>query len=109
MKKQIPFYILLIILTGLSSCLDSDTKPIKYSVVYDANGADSGIVPADSTDYEPETRVLIVDNDGNLEKEHCRFNGWNTAADKSGISYEPGSYIDKIEQDITLYVQWWHY
>ena len=77
----------------------------KYTVTYNANGADSGTVPTDSTQYSDSGTVAVLGNTGNLTKAHASFNGWNTAADGSGSSYSAGDTFS-IGENTTLYAQW---
>ncbi len=74
-----------------------------FTISYNPNGAESGIVPA-SQHGDEETAQAIQSNTGNLAKSGYLFDGWNTAANGSGTNFAPGtSYKGK---NITLYAKW---
>lgn len=79
-----------------------------YSVTYNANGADSGSVPSDDTDYDDEATVTVLDNTGSLVKDGYVFSGWNTVADGSGTTYAAGATFT-ISANTTLYAVWTAY
>ena len=82
--------------------ISSDT----WSVTYDANGATSGDVPTDDTEYDAENKsVTVKGNTGSLAKTGYTFNGWNTKADGSGTGYAAGASFE-ISSNTTLYAQW---
>ena len=75
-----------------------------YLIEYDANGADSGVVP-DSQTKEHGVAIVLQDNDGLLALADSTFVGWNTAADGSGISYtESESFA--ADAYTVLYAEW---
>ena len=77
-----------------------------YHVTYNANGATSGNVPTDDTEYdENNNTVTVLGNTGNLAKEHYAFGGWNTAANGSGTHYDVGDQFE-ISTNTTLYAEW---
>ena len=76
-----------------------------YTVIYNANEADSGTVPVDGNEYEKNAEVTTLGNTGNLVKDGYTFKGWNTKADGSGVSYNPGDKF-KIIENTSLYAQW---
>lgn len=78
----------------------------RCAFAYDDNGADDGDVP-DSyyTSYGTGAKVVVLGNTGELEKDAAVWEGWNTADDGSGDTYQEGdSFI--IESDVTLYAKW---
>ncbi|MDH7483524.1 MAG: InlB B-repeat-containing protein [Spirochaetales bacterium] len=77
-----------------------------YTVIYDANGADSGTVPTDSNRYRQGAVVMVQSNNGNLAKTGYSFAGWNTKADGSGTTYQGGSTFTMGEENVILYAQW---
>ena len=77
----------------------------KYTVTYNSNGADSGSVPTDSTQYTFNSSVTVADNTGNLNKNGHTFGGWNTAADGTGTNYSAGDTFS-ISANTTLYANW---
>lgn len=50
------------------------------TVTYNANGADSGSVPTDATEYELNDIVTVLGNTGNLVRAGYSFGGWRTIA-----------------------------
>lgn len=72
-----------------------------FTVSYNANGAESGSVPASQSSA---TQLFIRDNTGNLAKAGYLFDGWNTAADGTGRDYAPGAKYNG--DDLTLYAKW---
>ncbi|MCF0108162.1 MAG: InlB B-repeat-containing protein, partial [Bacilli bacterium] len=76
-----------------------------YNVTYDANGATSGDVPVDDTNYNSGSEVTVLGNVGNLDKAGYSFAGWNTSPDGSGTSYSAGQTFN-ITDNIVLYAQW---
>ncbi|TKI48052.1 InlB B-repeat-containing protein [Lysinibacillus tabacifolii] len=84
------------------------TKPntSTYSVIYHANGATSGTVPQDSTQYEENKTVTVQGNSGQLVRTGYTFAGWNTQADGKGISYVENATFQMGKADVTLYAQW---
>ena len=76
-----------------------------YTVTYNANGATSGTVPSDNTQYANGAQVTVLGNTGNLAKDHYTFGGWNTAADGGGTAYTAGQTFN-ITANTTLYAQW---
>ena len=68
-----------------------------YDITYDANTG-SGSMSNTHGHY-----VTIADN--TFTKSGYIFNGWNTAADGSGTSYDEGEEIE-LTANLTLYAQW---
>lgn len=75
-----------------------------YTLTYDGNGSDGGTVPAAVTNctYNQE---ITVSGAGTMTKTGHSFSHWNTAADGSGIQYDPNDEID-LNSDVTLYAIW---
>ena len=92
-----------------------DTKTIKFyqkaatsswTVTYNANGATSGTVPTDDTEYDADNnKVTVLGNTGSLAKTGYTFDGWNTKADGSGDDYAAGDNFT-ISANTTLYAKW---
>ena len=79
-----------------------------YTVTYNANGADSGSVPADQTKTHG-TDLTLADNTGSLDVAgYQTFAGWNTASDGTGTSYAEGATYT-TDADLTLYAEWADY
>jgi len=74
-------------------------------VTYNSNGSTAGVVPTDSQEYLSGATVTVLDNSGGLAKTGYIFNGWNTAADGSGTSYQPGATFS-YAGPVTLYAKW---
>ncbi|MDK9716480.1 MAG: IPT/TIG domain-containing protein [Trichlorobacter sp.] len=74
-------------------------------VTYNGNGNSSGTVPVDTTGYALNATATVLGNSGALAKNGYVFNGWNTAADGSGTSYQPGATF-VMAASSTLYAQW---
>ena len=87
----------------------SISTPGSLSIIYKDNGADSGEVPPQQRGMA-EDIVQISGNVGSLVRAGCTFNGWNTKADGTGISFAPdANYSFSYEQgDLFLYAQWQH-
>ncbi len=84
-----------------------------YNVIYDANGADSGEVPVDDTDYVQGQTVVVLGNTGNLTIKtqdgiSLSFTGWNTADNGSGVDYDAtgSDFFIMGKADVTLYAKW---
>lgn len=85
------------------SKIDNISSAHKYTITYDANGAE-GSVPTDSTKYVERSQVSVLDKES-LAKLGYNFIGWNTQADGKGISYKVNEEFS-IDQNIILYAQW---
>ncbi len=92
--------------------LSGITLTAYYTVTYNANNADSGSVPSDSTMYYDGSAVTVSSNTGNLARTGYVFDGWNTAADGSGTRYAPadaitfGTGTGNVKSAVTLCAQW---
>lgn len=78
----------------------SEIKPIY--MVYDANGAAGSVT--DNTAYSSGSQVTVQPAD-DLTYEGRTFTGWNTKADGTGTTYQPGATFN-ITETTTLYAQW---
>ena len=76
-----------------------------YKVTYDGNGSTSGTTPDDAY-YPNGATVMVASNSGSLAKTGYTFDGWNTANDGSGTSYDAGANITVTDSDVKLYAQW---
>ena len=76
------------------------------TVTYNANGAESGTVPVDTTNYELGQTVTVFANTGNLFNSDYSFSGWNTAANGSGTAYTQGQTFNMGSLNIVLYADW---
>jgi hypothetical protein len=93
-------------------------EPDKYIVTYNLNGATSGTAPSHVTNIAFGDKITLALADG-LSRLNVtdppefpgwtadfEFTGWNTKADGTGTSYQPGSQSDWIRADTTFYAQW---
>lgn len=79
----------------------------RYSVAYNGNGMNSGIVPDTLKSYHTGDSVTIADNTGNLAKVNYTFTGWNTdSLGVNGKAYTPGSFLIIDSTNVKLYAQW---
>ena len=92
-----------IVLVGTKASGGGDT-PTTYKVTYNGNGATSGDVPTDATEYDDNSTVTVL-GCGDLTKEHYSFTGWNTVAGGTGTGYVAGNTFN-ISANTTLYAQW---
>lgn len=76
-----------------------------YSVTYNGNSSTSGSVPTDSNAYASGATATVLGNAGSLTKTGATFNGWNTAADGSGTTYQAGNTFT-VSANTTLYARW---
>lgn len=77
-----------------------------YTVTYDSNGSDGGIVPTDSKQYKNQDTITVLGNTGNLMKAGYTFVGWNTMADGKGVTYKIGQTIQMGKGNLILYALW---
>jgi len=77
--------------------------PATYTVSYNGNGATGGNVPQTVTLKAGEKIFTATPS---LTRNGYDFNGWNTAANGSGVSHAIGSQFTMSNQDIILYAQW---
>jgi hypothetical protein len=83
---------------------DNNIQP--HGVIYHANGATSGAVPVDATQYLPGATVTVPGNTGNLQRPGYGFAGWNTTAGGGGTTYTAGQTFGMGAADVHLYAQW---
>ncbi len=77
-----------------------------YTVTYNANGADSGVVPVDTVGYEAGTTVTVLGNTGGLARAGYSFVGWNTDSQGNGTAYTAGATFAMPEANVTVYAAW---
>jgi hypothetical protein len=75
-------------------------------VVYHPNGATAGDPPLDPNLYKQGETVTVFGNTGGLVQGGHVFIGWNTEADGTGTSYEPGGTFSMPAAGVTLYAQY---
>ncbi len=77
----------------------------KYSLNYDLNGA-SGTMIDSSSPYSGGAVVTVLALDSSVSRPGFRFLGWNTNADGSGTTYQPGNQLTMPEANLVLYAVW---
>jgi uncharacterized repeat protein (TIGR02543 family) len=77
-----------------------------YTVTYNGNGSTGGSAPVDSNTYLSGNAVTVLDNIGTLVRAGYTFNGWNTAANGSGLSYNANASMTMGSANLTLYAKW---
>jgi uncharacterized repeat protein (TIGR02543 family) len=73
-----------------------------FTLTYDPNTAPSGAAPASTSGTGS---VAVAPSAGTLSKPGFTFAGWNTAADGTGVTYQPGAALN-LSSNITLYAMW---
>jgi uncharacterized repeat protein (TIGR02543 family) len=76
-----------------------------YAITFNANGADSGSVPADQEVIEGALGPIVANNTGNLTKLGYTMTGWNTQAGLAGNTYTFGTRYT-VFVAATLYANW---
>lgn len=75
-------------------------------VVYNGNGNTAGSAPVDpNSPYTDGATVTVLGNIGGLEKPTFVFSGWNTAANGSGTTYQPGDSFTMSGKTL-LFAKW---
>lgn len=74
-------------------------------ILYDANGADSGSVPATQV-LSPGATVQLPADAGSLVRANATFDGWNTAKNGEGQSYPAGGSFIASEGTTIIYANW---
>ena len=77
-----------------------------YTLTYNGNGDTAGTVPAGPASYGKGQTITVAGNTGNLVKTGCKFAGWNTEPDGSGITYAQGQAFTMGMESVTLYAKW---
>ncbi|MBR2674419.1 MAG: leucine-rich repeat protein [Mogibacterium sp.] len=79
-----------------------------HTITYNANGggkAVSGAAPAQGDSYVQGAKAPIKDKN-TLAITGYTFKGWNTKADGTGTTYQPGVQLTMGTANITLYAKW---
>lgn len=80
--------------------------PEQFSVRYDSNGAGSGGVPVDGSNYPAGVAVPVRGNTGGLARHGFRFAGWALDPKGTGVVYQPGNVFLMPEGHVTLFAVW---
>lgn len=93
--------------TGATLSLNAYAKwtAINYTFTYDANSADSGSVPTETSKQINQTATVKA-NTGSLVRTGYTFGGWNTQSNGSGTNYLSGSIFTLSSSNVTLYAKW---
>ena len=77
-----------------------------FALTYNGNTSTSGAAPFDANNpYTENSTVTVLGNTGTLVKTGYSFANWNTAANGSGTTYNPGDTFT-ITAPVTLHAQW---
>ena len=76
-----------------------------YTVSYDGNGSTDGSEPTGDS-YAYNDTVTVESNSDGLVRTGYTFNGWNTKADGTGISYAADNTFSMPAHSVTLYAFW---
>jgi len=89
-----------------------DAEPDRFTVIYDATGADSGTAPPDSNEYEENESVTVLANPGHLVRLGYRFLGWAFSASTVTPDFvvlestvTPSSFV-MPDKNVVLYAVW---
>ena len=106
MKRISWFSLIVITLLILSGCPDIVNPPSEtYSVIYDGNGYNAGVVPTDNNNYEEGESVTVVDA-GTMSRMGFSFISWNTEPYGNGAMRAVGTTFVIQTANVTLYAQW---
>lgn len=78
---------------------------MSVALTYNRNGATGGSVPVDATAYTAGASVTVQGNGGALNLAGYTFAGWNTLANGSGTTYQPGD-VFALAANTTIYAIW---
>ena len=90
--------------TGGTTTLYAQWEADSFTITFNKNANDAtGNMSNQTVTYDTPTTL----NANAFTREHYAFNGWNTAPDGSGTSYEDAQDVTNIiTENITLYAQW---
>jgi uncharacterized repeat protein (TIGR02543 family) len=75
-------------------------------VSYRGNGSEGGAVPIDANTYAQNATVTVLSNTGNLFRVGYNFDGWNTATNGSGTTYNASATFSMGASGMILYAKW---
>ncbi|RSX53379.1 internalin [Bifidobacterium dolichotidis] len=91
-----------ITVTAQNQSVSTEIQVVPVQLFFDGNGANSGsIAPIQGGVGQ---QITLPSN--SFENSGQAFIGWNTRADGSGQTYQPGDQFTFGSQDVTLYAQW---
>jgi uncharacterized repeat protein (TIGR02543 family) len=79
---------------------------INYNLTYNSNGATSGAVPTDATNYNIGNSAVVAGNTGSLARTGYSFAGWTLAVDGTGTVYQSGQTLTWGSASQNLYAKW---
>ena len=78
-----------------------------YSVIYDLNGGQGGSAPEDTSSYLVGATLSVKALPSDIRAPAGKsFAGWNTRADGSGDTYQPGTRMAMPSGGLSLYAKW---
>jgi uncharacterized repeat protein (TIGR02543 family) len=80
--------------------LTAQWTAIDYTVTYDGSGNEGGTVPTDSSTYNINDTITVLD--GGLTRANYTFNGWSDGTN----TYQPGDTFPMGSSNVTLTAQW---
>jgi uncharacterized repeat protein (TIGR02543 family) len=96
-------FIGLLILSLVTSCIDSPFQQLHFS----SNSSTGGYISGEKDSYHRPGEVITIAADGStIEKNGFAFHGWNTKKDGSGTHFETGDTIIMPMENLTIYVEW---
>ena len=81
------------------------SKNPAFSVTYHNNGADTGVIPEDTTMYEEGMHPIVCANSGNLVKSGFSFVGWS-ASPGGDADLIAGDQFEMGTSNVILYAVW---
>jgi hypothetical protein len=102
MKNSIPFVVLIVCLSFFG-CSEAGNSVSYRTLTFDGNGAEGNPPPVVSV---PEGQSAPIPGRGGFEYADKVFWNWNTKADGSGESCNPGDKEELLGSDTVLYAQW---
>jgi uncharacterized repeat protein (TIGR02543 family) len=76
-----------------------------YLVTYSGNGNTTGTAPTDTASYKAGDPVILAGK-GDLAKTGYTFTGWNSTADGTGTTWQPGASVSMPASNLVLYAKW---
>jgi len=90
--------------TLITNIFQHNTVLTYYTVTYDGNGYTDGVVP--DSEVHREGNIVVVQEQGNMDREQYRFIGWNLQQDGKGEWWQPDETFAMPDHDVILWAQW---
>ena len=97
--KMLFFSVCLVFLTF--SCTST-----KHAIIFDGNGAESGLAPVISNLIIKENYLIVPANIGNLEKRGFNFVGWNFIKNGLETRVIPGDKVELVNSPMKFHASW---